>query len=428
MHAEIAATLERGKPVTGHWSLAGVARPPPPGVHRRRRRLLPRDDLARGRAREAPRRDVGAVPRGLDVPRRRRARGRAHRGRRRSAPLPARHRRRPAGHDRRRRAHGPGRPPRDRGGHRPAGRDPDGDAERRGVLRHAPRSRLDRARPARRHPVRRGPRATSGRTACSPTAARWGSCPAYEYPPEAYRVDPAARGRSTEADLRIEASGDVAPRARDRRRLGKRDDRAPGRSSCPSTTARCAPSAELDVAKLASIERHGGPGTIGLGFVKGLGLQRGAVASTIAHDNHNLLVAGMSDADMIFAVERLVEVGGGMVAVADGEVLGLVELPIAGLMSDRPVAEVAEQTLALEDAYRRLGSSIENPAMIFSFLSLGGDPGAAADQSRAGRRRRRSSSSRRSSESVRLLRAALLLRARASGPSACAPSLGAGRG
>ena len=101
-------------------------------------------------------------------------------------------------------------------------------------------------------------------------------------------------------------------------------------------------SVEADVAKLASIERHGGPGTIGLGFVQGLGLRRGAVASSIAHDNHNLLVAGMSDDDMLFAVDRLVEVGGGMVAVADGEVLGLVELPIAGLMSDRPVAEVAE--------------------------------------------------------------------------------------
>ena len=60
-----------------------------------------------------------------------------------------------------------------------------------------------------------------------------------------------------------------------------------------------------------------------------------------------------------------------MVAVADGETLGLVELPIAGLMSDRPVAEVAEQVLALEDAYRRLGSTVENPSMIFSFLSLG---------------------------------------------------------
>jgi adenine deaminase len=130
-------------------------------------------------------------------------------------------------------------------------------------------------------------------------------------------------------------------------------------------------SAEADVAKLASIERHGGPGTIGLGFVLGLGLKRGAVASSIAHDNHNLLVAGMSDEDMLFAVERLVEARGGMVAVADGEVLGLVELPIAGLLSDRSVPELAEQTLALGEAYRALGSRIESPEMIFSFLSLG---------------------------------------------------------
>jgi adenine deaminase len=139
----------------------------------------------------------------------------------------------------------------------------------------------------------------------------------------------------------------------------------------PVTDGEVRASAEADVAKLASIERHGGPGTVGVGFVKGLGLRRGAVASSIAHDNHNLLVAGMSDADMLFAVDRLVEVGGGMVAVADGEMLGLVELPIAGLMSDRPVAEVAERTLALEEAYRRLGSTVTNPTMIFSFLSLG---------------------------------------------------------
>jgi adenine deaminase len=130
-------------------------------------------------------------------------------------------------------------------------------------------------------------------------------------------------------------------------------------------------SPELDLAKAASIERHGGPGTIGLGLVTGLGLRRGAVGSTVAHDNHNVLVAGMSDADMILAVERLAEVGGGMIAVADGEVLALVELPIAGLISDRPVAEVAVQTLALSEAYRQLGSPVEGPEMIFSFLSLG---------------------------------------------------------
>jgi adenine deaminase len=196
-----------------------------------------------------------------------------------------------------------------------------------------------------------------------------GDLPGYEYPAEAYQSVRLARPL-TEADLRIEAAG------------GRVRVRAIGVASGSVTTdhlqvelavvgGAVQPSAELDVAKAASIERHGGPGTIGLGFVKGLGLRRGAVASTIAHDNHNVLVAGMSDADMIFAVAKLAEVGGGMIAVADGEVLALVELPIAGLMSDRPVAELAEQTRALSEAYRQLGSPIESPAMIFSFLSLG---------------------------------------------------------
>jgi adenine deaminase len=127
----------------------------------------------------------------------------------------------------------------------------------------------------------------------------------------------------------------------------------------------------LDLAKAASIERHGGSGSIGLGFVQGLGLTRGAVATTVAHDNHNLLVVGMDDADMLVAVERLAEAGGGMVAVDGGEVLALVELPIAGLLSDRPVVEVAARVRALDAAYTALGTTIEYPFMMVSFLSLG---------------------------------------------------------
>jgi adenine deaminase len=196
-----------------------------------------------------------------------------------------------------------------------------------------------------------------------------GELPAYAYPPEAYASIRLARPLGV-ADLRIEAPGE-------RVRV-----RAIGIASGSVTTdhllvempvedGEVPASVELDVAKAASVERHGGPGTVGLGFVKGLGLRRGAVASTIAHDAHNLLVAGMSDEDMVFAVERLVEAGGGMVAVAEGEVLSLVELPIAGLMCDRPVPVLAAETLALAEAYRELGSAVESPAMIFSFLSLG---------------------------------------------------------
>ena len=196
-----------------------------------------------------------------------------------------------------------------------------------------------------------------------------GELPRYEYPPRAFESIRLARPL-TEDDLRIEASGDrVSVRA-----IGVATGKVTTEHlqvEVPVVDGAVPASVEHDVAKAASIERHGGPGTIGLGFVKGLGLQRGAVASSVAHDNHNLLVAGMTDADMIFAVEQLVEVGGGMVAVADGEVLGLVELPIGGLISDRPAAELAAQANALGEAYRSLGSQIENPEMIFSFLSLG---------------------------------------------------------
>jgi adenine deaminase len=127
----------------------------------------------------------------------------------------------------------------------------------------------------------------------------------------------------------------------------------------------------LDLAKAASIERHGGPGTIGVGFVQGLGLKRGAVASTVAHDNHNLLVVGMDDDDMLAAVARLRETRGGMVAVDGGEVIGEVRLPIAGLMSDRSVAEVADEVRGLDCAYKELGCPLEYPFMMVSFLSLG---------------------------------------------------------
>ena len=196
-----------------------------------------------------------------------------------------------------------------------------------------------------------------------------GALPSYEYPPEAYGSIRLARPL-TEADLRIEATGESARV----RAIGVASGSVRTEHllvELPVTAGEVRPSVELDVAKAASVERHGGPGTIGLGFIKGLGLRRGAVASTVAHDNHNVLVAGMSDADMVCAVERLIEAGGGMVAVADGAVLALVSLPIAGLICDRAVTELAAETLALSRAYRELGSTIEDPTMIFSFLSLG---------------------------------------------------------
>jgi adenine deaminase len=129
-------------------------------------------------------------------------------------------------------------------------------------------------------------------------------------------------------------------------------------------------SATEDLAKVASVERHRGTGQMGLGFVRGFGFKRGAVASTVAHDSHNLLILGTNDADVAFAGNTLAETGGGMVAVRDGQVLALVPLPIAGLMSQEPVEAVNEQVKGLASAWRELGCDLDSPFMTMSILAL----------------------------------------------------------
>jgi adenine deaminase len=125
-----------------------------------------------------------------------------------------------------------------------------------------------------------------------------------------------------------------------------------------------------DLAKAAVIERHRETGRIGLGFVSGFGLRRGALASTHAHDAHNVVVVGVDDADMAAAVDRLREIGGGQVAVAGGSVLAELPCPIGGLLSDRPAEEVAAATAALGEAARGLGVRLPSPFMTMSFLAL----------------------------------------------------------
>jgi adenine deaminase len=127
---------------------------------------------------------------------------------------------------------------------------------------------------------------------------------------------------------------------------------------------------DRDLAKIAVVERHHATGRIGLGFVAGSGLQRGALASSVAHDAHNLVVVGMSDRDMAFAVERLAELGGGIVAVEDLRVLAECPLPIAGLLSDAPLSEVIEQSRACNDAAHGLGWSGATPFLTLAFLGL----------------------------------------------------------
>ena len=126
-----------------------------------------------------------------------------------------------------------------------------------------------------------------------------------------------------------------------------------------------------DLAKMAVIERHKGTGRIGLGFVRGFGLRRGALASTHAHDAHNVVVVGVDDEDLAAAANRLREIGGGQVAVADGEVLAEVPCPIGGLLSDLPVEEVAASVGRMEEVAREaLGATLPSPFMAMSFMAL----------------------------------------------------------
>ncbi|HZQ03178.1 MAG TPA: adenine deaminase [Gaiellaceae bacterium] len=125
-----------------------------------------------------------------------------------------------------------------------------------------------------------------------------------------------------------------------------------------------------DLAKIAVVERHLGTGRLGLGFVRGFGLQHGALASTVAHDAHNLVVVGMSDDAMAFAVRRLANIGGGIVATDGARVLAELPLPVAGLLSDAPLDEVVARSRALVAAAADLGCSVEAPFQHLSFLAL----------------------------------------------------------
>jgi adenine deaminase len=125
-----------------------------------------------------------------------------------------------------------------------------------------------------------------------------------------------------------------------------------------------------DLLKMAVIERHHGTGNVGRGFVTGLGLRRGAIAGTVAHDHHNLVVIGADDRSMLAAVRAVAEAGGGQAAAEGDGVLALLPLPIAGLMSDQPIEQVRAGVDRLLHAARQLGSPLHDPFMAMSFLAL----------------------------------------------------------
>jgi adenine deaminase len=130
------------------------------------------------------------------------------------------------------------------------------------------------------------------------------------------------------------------------------------------------PNIKEDILKIVVVERHRATGNIGIGFVQGFGLKKGAIGSSVAHDSHNLVIVGTNDRDIFKAAITIKKMGGGLVAISGGKVLASLPLPIAGLMTEVPVAQVNLGLETLQKATKTLGCTLPDPFMILSFLSL----------------------------------------------------------
>ena len=130
------------------------------------------------------------------------------------------------------------------------------------------------------------------------------------------------------------------------------------------------PNLREDILKVVVVERHHATGNIGIGFVQGFGLRKGAIGSSVAHDSHNFVVVGTNDQDILGAINNLQAMGGGLVAILEDRVLASVPLPVAGLMSDVPVPEVHQQMENLQKGVKALGCKLLDPFMSLSFISL----------------------------------------------------------
>jgi adenine deaminase len=137
-----------------------------------------------------------------------------------------------------------------------------------------------------------------------------------------------------------------------------------------------APGPDHDLLKLVCVERHHATGRVGAGYVRGFGLREGALASSIAHDAHNIVAVGANDADLLAAIAAVAESQGGLAVVAAGRLLAHLPLPIGGLLSDRPLPEVAAAYERLEDAARSLGSTLPSPFGLLAFMALSVIPAA----------------------------------------------------
>lgn len=195
------------------------------------------------------------------------------------------------------------------------------------------------------------------------------SCPHYPWPDEARETVHLARPL-TEADFAIPApSGASRVSARV---IGVVENQAPTRALVEELEVRDGlVEAQGEVAQIALVERHRATGQVVNAFVSGFGYKgRVAIASTVAHDSHHMIVVGTCRAEMARAANRLAEVGGGVTLWREGQELALVELPIAGLMSDRPAREVADNAQALVSAMADCGCTLNNAYMQHSLLAL----------------------------------------------------------
>ncbi len=195
-----------------------------------------------------------------------------------------------------------------------------------------------------------------------------GTLPEPAYPDWLYKTVTLQKGKEG-SDFRLEASGDQAE--------VWVIDLFPDQIINTRTQAKLevirgavAPDPERDILKLAVVERHGKNGNIGVSFVKGFGLKNGALASSIAHDHHNIIVAGTNDEDMALCAETIEQMQGGFVIVSDGKVLGKLALPIAGLLTEEPVGQVIAGLEEINQVYHNLGGSLPAPFMTISFIGL----------------------------------------------------------
>ncbi len=195
--------------------------------------------------------------------------------------------------------------------------------------------------------------------------------PAYPYPDWARQSVRLARPL-TAADFRLPATANPTAQVHV---IGVIENQAPTRHlvmEVPVVNGELHPDVQRDLAKVAVVERHRGTGRVQVGLVHGFRFTapRCAIASTVAHDSHQMIVVGTEEEQMALAANRLAELGGGQIVVKDGQVIGQVALPIAGLMSDAPAPEVARQAATVLEGFRACGCTLNNPNMQLSLLAL----------------------------------------------------------